>query len=111
MLDRQKDVMCRRSRALQSAMVAALTGTLTEQLLVGVDPGAMPIAPLDPKPISSHQPDRDGANVGRNSARIQQRSSGHLFDTAGTGTRQPKLPRWIERLMISSLPLDQKPII
>src|SRR3954463_11708435 len=104
--------MCPRSPGVHCAALAgAIAGTQAEQLIVGVDAGAMPIAPLDPQTICTHQRDGDRANVGPHSAGFEQRPTGHLFDAAGAGARQPKLAGRKERLMSRGLPVDQKSIV
>jgi hypothetical protein len=104
--------MCPRSPGVhRTALDTAIAGTETEQLIVGVYAGAMPITPLDPQTIGSYQCDGGRANVRGDSAGVEQGTTRHLFDTPGTGTRQPKLPGREECFVSRGLPLDQESIV
>jgi hypothetical protein len=104
--------MCPRSPGVHRAVLdTAITGTETQQLIVGVYAGAVPIAPLDAQTIGPNQGDRDRPNVRGDSARLEQGPPGHLFDAPGAGARQPELPGRKERFVSGGLPFDQESIV
>jgi hypothetical protein len=81
--------MCRGSPRSRLAS-ADRTRTASEQLLKGVDPRSVPIAPVDAQAVGADQLDRHRADIGRDHGRIKQWSPAHFLDTAGTGARQAK---------------------
>jgi len=105
-------MMCRRSPGfLPSTLGTAVTGTVPQQLDVGVDAGAMTIAPLDPQSVRPDQRQRERANIGRHAFGIEDWSPAHLLDTNGTGTRQPKLTGREKSLVASFLPFNEHAIV
>jgi hypothetical protein len=101
--------MCSRSpECLRICGVAtAIAGAESPKLFEGIDPGAMPITPLHSKAICSNQRQREGADVQRNSSRVEQGTAAHLFNTGGTGAGEPQRAGRIKALVRVLVPLDK----
>lgn len=81
--------MCRGSPRCRRTPAAG-TRTASEQVLEGVDPRPMPIAPIDAQAVGADQLERHRPDIERHPGGIKQRSPAHLLDTARAGTRQAK---------------------
>ena len=84
---------------------------MAEQLIEGIDPGVVPITPLNPQAVGSDQGNRNRSDIAAYLRRIQQWPSTHFFDTSGTGTGQPELAGGIKPLVVANVPFDKDTVV
>ena len=71
----------------------------------------MSVTPLDPEPVSTHQSNADGTDIGRYGCRIEQRSATHFFDAPSAGACEPERPSGIEADMTVLVPFDLQAVV
>jgi hypothetical protein len=71
----------------------------------------MTITPGDSQTVGAYQLEGGRSNIGGNSGGIEQGSTTHLLDAAGTGTSQAQGPGGKEPLMTVLVPLDEHAVV
>src|SRR4029434_1322135 len=87
------------------------TGTLGQQTLEGVDPGAVTVAPLHLDTIGADQGDSQRTDLRLDAGGIQQRTAGHLFDTGGAGAGEAQRPGREGSDVAQRITLEDDPVI
>src|SRR5215213_8245315 len=104
-------MMCSGSRAPGRGGSAFAAGTPTQQLLEGIDPRTVAVAPVNPETVGTDQSQAQRFDVGRHRSRVEQWTPADLFDAAGTGTGQPKQSCREKGLVTPVIPFDEDAVV